>query len=265
MIKNYKFVKLKVCIIFLLIVVHFLGVESSCTNGLGYMYRIIGGDSSKIDAYPYQLSVRYKDWHICGGVLIGQNYALSAAHCFDEQGDYSVRAGSSFKDSGGIINHVTTVFVHPKRGEARFSYDIAILKLRNSFTYSSTICPIKLPEPNTEALKIGITGTISGFGDTRENSQLGSTVLRATTIQIIDFNKCSNNYRRYNMILDSHVFCGESLGKDSCQGDSGGPFVVDGVLYGLVSFGLGCGNSVFPGVYINVAYFRDFIKLNSKI
>lgn len=43
--------------------------------------RIVGGSAVDISAYPYQLSFRYSNSHICGASIISANWALTAAHC----------------------------------------------------------------------------------------------------------------------------------------------------------------------------------------
>jgi len=48
-------------------------------------------------------------------------------------------------------------------------------------------------------------------------------------------------------------------GKDACQGDSGGPLVVGDKLVGIVSWGVGCAEARYPGVYSNVATLRSFV------
>ncbi|CAB3361301.1 Hypothetical predicted protein [Cloeon dipterum] len=40
--------------------------------------------------------------------------------------------------------------------------------------------------------------------------------------------------------------------KDSCRGDSGGPLVFEGMLIGVVLWGLHCATPGIPGVYTNL-------------
>ena len=62
------------------------------------------------------------------------------------------------------------------------------------------------------------------------------------------------------------MICAGETGKDSCQGDSGGPVVAgsgdNARQVGIVSWGLGCAQEGYPGVYTNVANkdIRDFIR-----
>ena len=54
-------------------------------------------------------------------------------------------------------------------------------------------------------------------------------------------------------------------GKDSCQGDSGGPIVKidengDHIQCGVVSWGYGCADMAYPGVYARVSSAIPWIK-----
>lgn len=43
--------------------------------------RIIGGAECVPNSQPWQVSLHYFDQHACGGVLIDENWVLTAAHC----------------------------------------------------------------------------------------------------------------------------------------------------------------------------------------
>ena len=62
------------------------------------------------------------------------------------------------------------------------------------------------------------------------------------------------------------MICAADAGKDSCQGDSGGPMVVEEngkyAVVGVVSWGYGCAEPGFPGVYSQTSYFVSWIRDN---
>merc|ERR1712151_1200266 len=70
----------------------------------------------------------------------------------------------------------------------------------------------------------------------------------------------------YNGDVDKDtMICASREERDSCQGDSGGPLIIKGddatsdVLIGIVSWGFGCAEPTYPGVYTNVGFFNKFI------
>lgn len=78
--------------------------------------------------------------------------------------------------------------------------------------------------------------------------------------------------KRYGERFTSHdMLCAGSMTSDlrkhadSCQGDSGGPLVCQGeagrwVLTGVISWGHGCGDPSYPGVYSRVSRYLLWIE-----
>jgi secreted trypsin-like serine protease len=43
--------------------------------------RIVGGVDSRIEDFPYQVSLRYNREHWCGGSILNADTVITAAHC----------------------------------------------------------------------------------------------------------------------------------------------------------------------------------------
>ncbi|CAG7731808.1 unnamed protein product, partial [Allacma fusca] len=64
-----------------------------------------------------------------------------------------------------------------------------------------------------------------------------------------------------SLIYDSMICAGHPEGgKDACQGDSGGPLNHEGKMVGITSWGYGCAQAAYPGVYTEVSYFTEWVQ-----
>lgn len=88
--------------------------------------------------------------------------------------------------------------------------------------------------------------------------------LHAVEVNVVSNEQCSQakgyvgwfNYESYEGAITTSMLCAKDSNQDSCQGDSGGPLVMKGndssgandVQVGVVSWGVGCADSSFPGV-----------------
>ena len=85
------------------------------------------------------------------------------------------------------------------------------------------------------------------------------------TVPVVSDDHCRDSYGQSD-ITDSMICAGlDQGGKDSCQGDSGGPFMCGNQLSGVVSWGYGCAEAGYPGVYTQTSYFIDWIMENADL
>lgn len=227
--------------------------------------RIVGGYEVSIDQFPSQVSVQQLNSHICGGCLIRNDIVLTAAHCvvpFSVAALYSVRIGSSYHNKGGVVVPVKTIVVH--ENYENNTNDIAILKLWWSVTYSANIQPIIIlgedyvVEANEEYI-------VCGWGTQESNGSKLSPVLLCTEVNNVPLDECQEAYNGIVDINDKMVCAGvPEGGHDSCQGDSGGPLILFHnnvqTLVGLVSFGVGCGDRNYPGVYASIQKLHPWVE-----
>ena len=88
--------------------------------------------------------------------------------------------------------------------------------------------------------------------------------LQWVKVPAIKNSECNSHYG--GQITDAMICAGYpgEGGKDACQGDSGGPFVcrngTKSVIAGVVSWGYGCADPDYPGVYARVTAALDWIK-----
>ncbi|XP_075467910.1 trypsin-like [Ascaphus truei] len=218
--------------------------------------KIVGGYTCAKNAVPFQVSLN-SGYHFCGGSLINNLWVVSAAHCY--KSSIQVRLG----EHNIFVNEGTEQFINSAKVIRHASYnsrtldnDIMLVKLASAATLNSYVNAVALP---TGCASAGTSCLISGWGNTLSSGSNYPDLLMCVNAPILTTTQCNNAYPgeiTNNMICVGYV----EGGKDSCQGDSGGPVVCNGELQGVVSWGYGCAQRNYPGVYTKVCNYVSWIQ-----
>ncbi|XP_054438187.1 hepatocyte growth factor activator isoform X3 [Pteronotus mesoamericanus] len=236
--------------------------------------RIIGGSSSLPGSHPWLAAIYIGD-SFCAGTLVHTCWVVSAAHCFSHsppRESVTVVLGQHFFN---LTTDVTQTFYiekyipYPMYSVFNPSdHDLVLIRLKKKgdrcAVRSQFVQPICLPEPSSP-FPAGHKCQIAGWGHQDENVSGYSTYLREALVPLVADHKCSSP-EVYGADISPNMLCAGYFDckSDACQGDSGGPLACEknGVayLYGIISWGDGCGRLNKPGVYTRVANYVDWIN-----
>lgn len=224
--------------------------------------RIVGGEEATYGEFPHQISLQGFGSHMCGGSIYNNEWVITAGHCCDgmSHGDLKVKYGMHHlheHDEFQGNDKVKKIKMHPDYDSWTITNDICLLHLTKPLEFNDHVNKIALPVAGKEE-EAGSVCTVSGWGTTSEGGHLAS-VLMKVDVPVVSDEDCRASYGE-NDVADSMICAGlDEGGKDSCQGDSGGPFMCGGELTGIVSWGQGCAEPGYPGVYTQVSYFVDWV------
>ena len=234
---------------------------------------IVGGEDCDISEYPWQAALSACGY-ACGASIINEYWVITAAHCVEDGGQListdcltvSVGSSSSYA-SGGDEYDVQEIISHNNFSN-NMNNDIALLRMKQPIQFNNNVQPISIicsDQVSAGAQDVGVITTITGWGENE-----GTT--NSTTLQYIEVPIVSNNDPDVDYWnIGSNMFLAGDVdgGMDSCQGDSGGPVVVrniedtDWLLIGITSWGNGCAEPGYPGVYTKVSNYINWINSNT--
>ena len=226
---------------------------------------IVGGAAAAIASNPWQVSLQSDGFSFCGGSVIGDRWILTAQHCVEgvRPVDLRVVAGVTqlSRAGAGDTHEVSQIIRFPGYTSPEFGKDVALLKLSQPLVFGANVQPIALAVVNDNATPAGATATVSGWGTLQSGGSSTPDGLKSVTVPIVANSSAQASYGE--TITGDQLSAGAG-GRDSCQGDSGGPLSVVAsrgrVLVGVVSWGYGCGDAEYPGLYARVSSFAGWIR-----
>merc|ERR1712170_1772 len=134
---------------------------------------IVGGRESRPGEMPWQVSLtRLSGSHFCGGIIINEDWILTAAHCVEGKAASSLLVVVGEHDHSATDNPSRTVLTvdriisHEMYDQAApLDADIALLKVSSKIAFSDDVQPACPPEANNDY--VGDIYTVSGWGTIR--------------------------------------------------------------------------------------------------
>ena len=144
---------------------------SKCSCGQSNSNRILGGDETGVNQYPWMAIILFNNEYKCGASLINDQYVLTLSGCtFQPIKNITVRLlehdRSIDTETKLIDRQVQSIVMPPDDGTFRYS-NVALVKFTERVALDGVLNPVCLPTPGLSY--DGFKGLITGWGSTQKD------------------------------------------------------------------------------------------------
>ncbi|CAH1100144.1 unnamed protein product [Psylliodes chrysocephalus] len=225
---------------------------------------IDGGTATAIEEYPFVASAQWCVLgvceHVCGAVIVNENWVLTSGSCAEDAQKVAVGA-SNLHGKDKVTVKIAAKYVHPKYTDGLGPNDVALLQLSEALTFNIRVQPAKLP---TQGQEFNGTAVVVGYGSTLLPDFNNLKV--SPDVTLISNDECNAAIKQLIPDDDSPVdddsnVCTLNEKSNTCDGDVGGPLSQDGTVIGIVTWYIDpCGTNGAPNVFTKLSNFANWIN-----
>ncbi|XP_045779552.1 trypsin delta-like [Maniola jurtina] len=169
----------------------------------------------------------------CAGSILTSRMILACASCTSgwsyEPRFRRIRAGSSFRHTGGLIFYVQDRVNHPSWSNWRYTGDVSVIRLMNALVYSPVIQQASIASPGSW-IPAGLRLNQPGWGRVQQPMISNQEVLTAS---ISSCGRRDGNFSNaFNATVD--ILCAIPQADAAPNYDVGSPWLFNNVTVGIV-------------------------------
>ncbi|CRK91130.1 CLUMA_CG004817, isoform A [Clunio marinus] len=222
--------------------------------------RLVGGANVGLGLVPFMASLRtLQNLHFCGGSILTNRWILTSGQCVFGRALNSINVvvGTVTLNAGGVTIRSTNITIHPGYNPATLINDVGLIFVASNIALSNNV---QLGAISANIIGQGMSAQVSGWGSNVLGGGVSSNNLLRMTTNIISNAECRSRHSRFDesRVTNDKICTFTRSDEGTCYGDEGGALVVNGLIAGIASWQVACGQGI-PDVYERIAPHRLWI------